>query len=148
MKKRKKKSNIKKINKKLVLMILIIIILGATIGIVYIKLHNNEKIKESDINTQNLATGLLGEKRLEEQKKIYNIIDKYIKDNSKVKDYVTENNLTNLSIKDLKDIMKIDISEFENSKYKCNSEYTTIDFTEGFENYTISLSCDAFLLSK
>ena len=148
MKQRKKKNEIKKNNKKIILIILITIILGTTLGVLYIKLHNNEKIKGTDINTEQLATELLGEKRLKEQQKMYEIIDKYIKDNSKLKDYVINNNITSLSIKNLKDIIKIDISEFENSKYKCNSEYTTIDFTAGFENYTISLSCDAFLLSK
>ena len=147
----KKKNEIKKFNKKIILIILIfliIIILGTTLGIVYIKFHNNEKIIETEIDTEQLATELLGEQRLKEQQKIYEIVDKYIKDNDKVKDYVINNNITCLSIKDLQEIMEIDITEFKESKYKCNSEYTTIDFTEGFENYKILLSCDAFLLSK
>ena len=146
------KKNLKKVKKnlKLIIIVIIAIILVTTTGlIIYSKVQKENK--ESLDNTPNgvelLGTELLGEQRLEEQQKVYDIIDKYI-DNQKVKDYVNSNNVTNISLKDIKEKIGIDTTEFENLIYDCSLEYTTIDFTNGIDNYTVSLSCDAFLLSK
>ena len=136
-------SMLKKKLKLIIIVIIAIILIVTTALIIYFKVQKRDKEIDNTPNNEEL----LGDERLEKQQEVYAIIAKYI-DNQKVKDYINNNNITIISLKDIKEKIGIDTIEFENSIYKCSLEYTYIDFTKGIDEYTISLSCDAFLLSK
>ena len=141
--------------KKLLITIVVVIVIIISIIGIYLSISKN-RTKESndydydygndDGNSIIAKSQILGEERLEKEKEVYNIIDKYI-ENYKVKNYIETNNLKSLTLKDLKEKLNMNITEFENLEYKCDSESTIIDFSHGVNNYSISLYCEDFLLS-
>ena len=46
-------------------------------------------------------------------------------------------------MQEIKEELNIDISEFEKLEYKCNNNFTTIDYNEDYSEHVISLTCEA-----
>ena len=130
---------IAKTNKKIILLFFLIGLSLVVLGIVLSHKYLPKKVVDEPVKD------LRGEDRIIAQDDIKEVIEKYIS-NYKIKEYLSSKNETKITIKDLKEKLNIDISEFEKLKYGCDSEYTTIDFNLDYSNYTFTLKCDAFLM--
>ncbi len=129
--------------KKKIIIAILILILGASLLLVGIFFKTQASNPSN--NPKEPTDNLLGEDRRLAQKEVVSIIEKYITNNSEIKNYLDKKGDKRITLKELKEELKIDISEFENSKYECIPEYTIIDFSEDYSDYTISLTCEALL---
>ena len=130
-------------NKIKIIIVIVMLALGITLivtGIVF-----NDKKKEPTPTENNTNGELLGEARVRVQDEIVGVIEKYLADDTKIRKYLDEKGERKITLKELKDNVKTDISEFEKLKYGCDSELTMIDFSEDYSKHTISLTCDALL---
>ena len=93
-----------------------------------------------------MDNNLYGVERSEAQASLINIIQDYIKSANGIEDYVNNNNIDKLTISDLRDNFSVDIHEFENSKYDCDINKTSIKFNDSYDKQTILLACKALLL--
>ncbi len=130
-----------RITKKKMFIVIFILTLGLLFLIFGIILNNNHTF-ENDLEEKK---ELLGEDRIIAEDNIIEVINKYL-DNSKIKEYLTSKNQKKISIKELKENLKVDISEFEKLKYGCNSELTTINYNSDYTDYNITLTCDVFFM--
>ena len=139
MKKTKRKNKkIKKIKN-----ISIIASVGILAILLAITIYFLSPIKTLDIEKNNKLSGV---ERVEAQASLINIIQSYINSSKGIEDYVNNNNIERLTISDLRDNFSIDIHEFENSKYECDINGTSINFEDNYDKQTILLACKAFLL--
>ena len=88
---------------------------------------------------------LLGGDRVKVQDEIIKIIEKYLTDETKIKEYLDKKATKSISIRELNEELNIDISEFLNLKYNCNPDFTIIDFNEDYSTHLINITCDALL---
>ncbi len=130
-------------NKIKILIVIIMLAIGVSLivtGVVF-----NSKKEEPAPAEEEPAGELLGEERLEVTDEIIGVIEKYLVDDTKIKEYLNDKGERKITIKELKDNVKTDITEFEKLKYGCDSELTMIDFSDDYSKHTISLTCDALL---
>ena len=138
-KKRKLKKKIKHMSMYICLTISLIIIIP--IFIITLK-HEGLKNVEPD----NISTNLQGMDRIDAQESLTNIIKEYLENTPNIKEYIEQNSIENISLKELKDKFNIDTSAFENTKYGCSLENTSINFNGSYDKKVILLACDAFLI--
>ena len=140
----------KNIKKSKQIILLSIFILGIILVITGVILNKEKDKKSFDKNKEETVNkeDLLGLDRLEAQKKVISQIENYIKEIPNLEEFLKENNKDSLTLNELKKKFKIDISAIEKSEYNCNLDETIIDFSNGFDDYKILISCDAFLLNQ
>ena len=140
----------KNIKKSKQIILLSVFILGIILVITGVILNKEKDKKSFDKNKEETETkeDLLGLDRLEAQKKVISQIENYIKEIPNLEEFLKENNKDSLTLNELKKKFKIDISAIEKSAYNCNLDETIIDFSNGFDDYKILISCDAFLLNQ
>ena len=123
---------------------LILIIVVFILGIIFIILGFTLNSSNKNSNSTKPNQELLGEERLDMEEEIINIIEKYL-NNEAIKTYLEKKGNKRISMEEIKEELKIDISEFEQSKYGCNNAFTIIDFNDDYSDHTISLTCDILL---
>ena len=139
--------NIKKSKQIILLSIFILGIILVITGVILNKEKDKKSFDKNKEETEN-KEDLLGLDRLEAQKKVISQIENYIKEIPNLEEFLKENNKDSLTLNELKKKFKIDISAIEKSEYNCNLDETIIDFSNGFDDYKILISCDAFLLNQ
>ena len=125
--------------------IIVIVMLALGVSLIVTGVVFNSKKEEPTPIENNLDGELLGEERVKVQDEIVEVIEKYLADDTKIREYLDEKGERKITLKELKDNVKTDISAFEKLKYGCDSELTMIDFSEDYSKHTISLTCDALL---
>ena len=84
---------------------------------------------------------LLGEERTEISNEIISIVEEYVSDKNLIKDYLDSKEQKRITVKEIKEDLKIDVSKFEKKEYGCSDEYTTIDFNDDYSDHVISITC-------
>ncbi len=130
----------RKIKSDIILMTIVIV------AIVLVVIVGKTKKELTNNASPNEIKQLLGEERVEAKEEVLKVIEKYISNIDLIKNYLEEQNERKITIKELKEKVGMNISEFEKLKYGCMPEYTQIDFSEDFDKHTISLTCQSFLL--
>ena len=122
----------------------IIICILATISITIFLLSRSNQELTNNL-TKPVNKERLGLEREKAQEEIIAIIEKSISNKTLIDKYLNQKNNRRITMKELKEELKINISEFEHSKYDCNNEYTTIDYNEDYSQHVISITCNSLL---
>ena len=99
-----------------------------------------EEIQEDTISS------IKGLDKMNAQTSLTSIIKKYLEETPKLKEYVEKNAVENITLKSMKEDFNVDTTDFENQKYGCSLEDTSINFNGSYDNQVILLACDVFLL--
>ena len=129
---------------KLGLMLLIFLVGVALIvfGIVLNSYQNNNTLVQDNNNSDDLP---LGAERTKIQNEILEIVENCLKEQTKIEEYLNMKNTRRITMQDLKEEVKIDISKFEELNYGCNNDLTTISYEDDFSTHSITLTCDILL---
>ena len=128
-------------NKKIIIIIAILIVFLIVTTILYFLIFHRPKEEEIIYNNNQ-------ETKMSKQEKVTDLINNYVDNNPEIFNYAKNNNLEQLTLLELKNILKIDISEFNELPYKCNEEETFIKFEDNYSKYFIVIACDEFLLNE
>lgn len=126
--------------------IIIILIVGLVCLVIYFNdsnLDNDNKGNSGEVSNKNTMTG---KERVNGQSEVIDILNNYVKSIPNLYEYAQENNLTSISVNELNKLFKVNISAFKQLPYNCSLDKTTINFKTNYEEYYISLDCEAFYL--
>ena len=118
-------------NKKNIIVISIILVLIIIVSVVLI-------LRKTD------ASKLDDEKIVKEQEEVINLVKSYVTE--EVEDYAKENSKIEFSVKELRGIFNIDVSEFKELKYTCDENTTFIKYNNDYSDYIVVLDCQDFYL--
>ena len=134
----------KRENKKIIIIVVAILLL-CIVGIVAYLFFKDDGVSNgligSDKPGQEKVESISGKERINAQAEIVDIIKKYVDNNKNILQHAKNNKLVSISIKDLKEDFKIDITEFESLSYNCDSSKKNIKFKDNYSNYYITLNC-------
>ena len=126
-----------------IILVSIIFVIGISLIIIGVVLSGKQK-EETSPNQQSPGTEeLLGEERSKVQKEIIDTVESCLTEETKIKEYLEKKGFRSITMQELKDELKIDISAFENLKYGCDNNLTEIDYNEGYTEHLITLTCEA-----
>ena len=130
-------------SKKMIL-IITILILGILL-IIFSFVLNKPSIKDNDKDKNKDIPKLSVKEQYYAEEEVTKLIEDYIKKITSLQQYIELSDKKTFSIKELKNTFGIDISSFENLKYGCDADSTIADFSEGYDKYTLSIVCKAFM---
>ena len=116
-----------------------IIILILIITILLIK-DNKKPLESNEENREESQEIIEGEERLEAEEETNKVVYEMLRDINII-EYAKNNKKEKVSLKELKEIFKIDTTLFEEMKYNCSIENTYLKFNEDYNQYSIVYDC-------